>query len=154
MCIAFADLQICRRESPSTNAMLLCRFAKVIAVLGGLIGKSLSISPRTRTFPDTPGDPGSGYLKVNHGLQRRENTHLTAGTITITVAPDPTCGFDVRHEVVTCPISKRCSWESGQINNVFCDLRYIKTTCLDSTDALDPDRCDLDCAEDINTLRW
>ncbi|KAI8713900.1 hypothetical protein NCS52_01235900 [Fusarium sp. LHS14.1] len=133
--------------------MLLYRFAKVIAVLWGLIEKGLSIAPRTRTFHETPGNPGSGYLKVDHGLHRRENTRLTSGTITITVAPDPTCGFDARHDSVTCPISKRCSWESGQINNVFCDLRYIKTTCLDSTDALDPDKCDLDCVEDINTLR-
>ncbi|WAO94651.1 Hypothetical protein NCS54_01224300 [Fusarium falciforme] len=132
--------------------MLLSRFAKVMAVSEGLIGKAISIAPRTRTFPDSVGDPGSGYLRLDHGLHRRENSRLTAGTLTITVAPDPTCGFDVNEESVTCPSSKRCSWESGRIDKVFCDLRYIRTACLDRTDALDPDLCDLDCIEDTNTL--
>lgn len=136
------------------NAMLLSRFAKVMAVWEGLIGKAISIAPRTRTFPDSVGGSDSGYLRLDHGLHRRENSRLTAGTLTITVAPDPTCGFDANEDVVTCPSSKRCSWESGRIDNVFCDLRYIRTTCLDRTDALDPDLCDLDCIEDANTLLW
>lgn len=134
--------------------MLVCRFTKVIAVLGGLIGKATSIAPRTRALPDDLDDQDFEYLGLDHGLHRRQNRRLTSGTLTITVAPDQTCGFDTNEDAVSCPRSKRCSWESGRINHVFCDLRYIQTTCLDRTDALDPDRCDLDCLEDVNTLRW
>ncbi|RSL54309.1 hypothetical protein CEP54_009925 [Fusarium duplospermum] len=111
------------------------------------------MAPRTRAFPDTLENLDSGHLMLDHGLHKRENSRLTSGTLTITVAPDPTCGFDTKEDVVTCPSSKRCSWESGRLDNVFCDLRYIRTACLDRTDALDEDICDLDCLDDVNTLR-
>ncbi|RSM14169.1 hypothetical protein CDV31_005505 [Fusarium ambrosium] len=132
--------------------MLLSRFTKVIAVLG-LIGKAISLAPRTLAPPESLGDLDSGHLGLDHGLHKRENSRLTSGTLTITVAPDPTCGFDTNQDVVTCPSSKRCSWESGRLDNVFCDLRYIRTACLDRTDALDEEICDLDCLDDVNTLR-
>ncbi|KAK7598386.1 hypothetical protein V3481_000018 [Fusarium oxysporum f. sp. vasinfectum] len=77
--------------------------------------------------------------------------NLTTGTLTITVAPDATCGFDGRGSPGwICPSSRRCSWESSDLGLAFCGFAYLATTCIDRTAYTDTDLCDSACLS--NTL--
>ncbi|KAM0438582.1 hypothetical protein ACHAPT_001334 [Fusarium lateritium] len=125
--------------------MLLSKFAKEIAILGMMVAKAVSLSPQTRTLFNNIEDAQPGSPEPEHWLHRRQKSDLTSGTITITVAPDEICGFDSNDYDYYCDTLTRCSWESGEINNMFCDLTEITLGCLDRTYALDPDYCDSDC---------
>ncbi|KAH7019567.1 hypothetical protein EDB80DRAFT_870203 [Ilyonectria destructans] len=87
-------------------------------------------------------------------LRRRQlGSDITSGTISITIAPDETCGFDQFGDTDSawiCQSSRHCSWESGRLNLVFCGLQNLITTCQDSTFAVDTDLCDSACQS--NTL--
>ncbi|KAJ4044317.1 hypothetical protein NW756_004649 [Fusarium oxysporum] len=75
-----------------------------------------------------------------------ELSQLTSGTLTVTVAPDPTCGFTNNDEAVwVCPGGRPCTWEKGQINRFWCAWQQIYTTCLDSTAIFDPAICNSEC---------
>ncbi|KAH6953726.1 hypothetical protein BKA56DRAFT_604744 [Ilyonectria sp. MPI-CAGE-AT-0026] len=83
----------------------------------------------------------------------RAATGIT-GALTITIAPDGTCGFYVggtTESVFTCSGSP-CSWESGQLNAIFCDLGYISTQCFDRNAAENTDICDAACRRNTNNL--
>ncbi|TVY80035.1 hypothetical protein Focb16_v008376 [Fusarium oxysporum f. sp. cubense] len=85
-----------------------------------------------------------------HRLARKrdvdELSQLTSGTLTVTVAPDPTCGFTNNDEAVwVCPGGRPCTWEKGQINRFWCAWQQIYTTCLDSTAIFDPAICNSEC---------
>ncbi|SCO76920.1 uncharacterized protein FRV6_01132 [Fusarium oxysporum] len=72
----------------------------------------------------------------------------TSGTITITIAPDNTCGFDNQGQAFwTCDSGTRCSWESGQINHAFCGWDGLWTTCLNSSIAMDTHLCGKACTQ-------
>lgn len=75
--------------------------------------------------------------------------------LTITVAPDSTCGFITGgYRPMTCINGRACSWESGKLNAIFCGLQKIYTTCLNRDDALDPDICGDSCKSNWFIRRW
>ncbi|KAH8714460.1 hypothetical protein BGZ61DRAFT_476537 [Ilyonectria robusta] len=82
--------------------------------------------------------------------------------LTITVAPDNTCGFITGgYWPMTCINGKTCSWESGKLNAILCGLEGFFTTCLGRDDALDPDICGDSCKSDwhirlctVSSLAW
>lgn len=91
-------------------------------------------------------------------LRRRQlDSDITSGTISITVAPDETCGFDQFGDTDSawiCKSSRHCSWESGRLNLVFCGLQNLITTCQDSTFAIDTDLCDNACQSNTLIGAW
>ncbi|KAF4955695.1 hypothetical protein FGADI_4388 [Fusarium gaditjirri] len=75
-----------------------------------------------------------------------ELSQLTAGTLTVTVAPDPTCGFTSDDEAIyVCAGGRPCTWEKGQINRFWCAWERLYTTCLDSTAFYDNAICNSEC---------
>ncbi|KAH7222688.1 uncharacterized protein BKA55DRAFT_743909 [Fusarium redolens] len=78
--------------------------------------------------------------------RRADVEELISGTITVTVAPDSTCGFNANRDRWTCDEGLRCVWESGKINRVWCESHAVATTCLDRTVYLDPAKCNNECS--------
>lgn len=140
---------------PSTYAMFLHRFAKTIAIVDVLAAKVNSLAPKTLTSFNNLEHARLRSEEPERGLRRRQyDDNLTTGTITVTVAPDETCGFDDQSYRYTCPPSTACSWELDSIADVFCGLEEILTACLDRIDAIDTDICDDDCYWDDYILKW
>ncbi|KAM6516455.1 hypothetical protein FALCPG4_014638 [Fusarium falciforme] len=112
-----------------------------------------ALVPQTHALSTNFDKPQPTSFGSENELHRRlyeYDSELLSGTVTITVAPDPTCGFDENGYDMTCPPSTRCSWQAGKINAVFCGLEDITTTCLDRSKATDTDICDSDCTS--NTI--
>ncbi|KAI3587292.1 hypothetical protein IWW34DRAFT_875175 [Fusarium oxysporum f. sp. albedinis] len=84
-------------------------------------------------------------------LARRDDIEkLISGTLTLTVAPDPTCGYGAFGQDWLCPLGGRCVWESGEINRAWCESgRPPATTCFDSTDYYDPAKCNIGCQNNV-----
>ncbi|KAH7226986.1 hypothetical protein BKA60DRAFT_605192 [Fusarium oxysporum] len=84
-------------------------------------------------------------------LARRDDIEkLISGTLTLTVAPDPTCGYGAFGQDWLCPLGGRCVWESGEINRAWCESgRPPATTCFDSTDYYDPAKCNIECQNNV-----
>ncbi|KAJ4229149.1 hypothetical protein NW759_003872 [Fusarium solani] len=134
--------------------MLLRRFAKAIAIVDILAAKVNSLAPQTLTSFNNLEYARLRSEEPERGLRRRQyDDNLTTGTITVTVAPDETCGFDDQAYRYTCLPSTSCSWELDSIADVFCDFEEILTTCLDRIDATDTDICDDDCSWDDYILK-
>ncbi|KAH6977254.1 hypothetical protein BKA56DRAFT_686956 [Ilyonectria sp. MPI-CAGE-AT-0026] len=82
--------------------------------------------------------------------------------LTITVAPDNTCGFITgEYRTMICGNRRACSWESGKLNAILCGSEAYFTTCLDRDDALDPDICGDSCKSNwhirlctVSSLAW
>lgn len=135
--------------------MLLRRFAKAITIVGIFAAKVNSLSPKTITSFNNLEYARLRSQEPEQGLRRRQYyENLTTGTITVTVAPDETCGFDAQSRLYSCPPLISCSWELDSIADVFCDLDEIVTTCLDRIDANDIYVCDDDCFSDDYILKW
>jgi hypothetical protein len=45
-------------------------------------------------------------------------------------------------------------WENDKYNVAFCGERDFKTACMNSADALNPDKCDEDCRRNTNIQKW
>ncbi|UPL01899.1 hypothetical protein LCI18_012833 [Fusarium solani-melongenae] len=104
-----------------------------------------ALVPQTHALSTNFDKPQPTSFGSENELHRRSyeyDSELLSGTVTITVAPDPTCGFDENGYDMTCPDSTRCSWQAGTINAVFCGLEDITTTCFDRSKATDTDICD------------
>ncbi|KAI6774991.1 hypothetical protein HG530_001749 [Fusarium avenaceum] len=78
-------------------------------------------------------------------LARRVANDITSGTLTVTVSPDRTCGFDGDGQPWTCEGQASCTWESGVVNSFWCGWSHLFTTCYDSTAFTDSSSCDNDC---------
>ncbi|KAM5526577.1 hypothetical protein FOXYSP1_21019 [Fusarium oxysporum f. sp. phaseoli] len=78
--------------------------------------------------------------------RRRGADEVTSGTLTVTVAPDATCGFNGDGDPVwVCSGGRPCTWEAGEINRFWCGWARLITTCYDSTAYLDPAICNSEC---------
>ncbi|RSL46868.1 hypothetical protein CEP54_013647 [Fusarium duplospermum] len=109
----------------------------------GLVCGRTSQAFSTRTSVNILHDTEPEVRELGHQqrLQREDLDDLISGTLTITIAPDATCGaFDGGRSVYTCG-NRPCTWESGVINRVFCHWEHIPTTCLDRTEI-----CDKECS--------
>ncbi|KAM0540717.1 hypothetical protein ACHAPJ_013533 [Fusarium lateritium] len=86
-----------------------------------------------------------------HGIyERAENP--TTEALSITVAPDASCGFYTPNTEYhfTCSPGTRCMWENDKYNLAFCGEKDFKTACMNKNDATDPEKCDEDCRRNSN----
>lgn len=96
---------------------------------------------------------------IPRGLARRDAAAdaaaVTSGTLTVTVAPDATCGFNGDGDPVwVCPQGRPCTWESGEINRFWCGWSRLITTCYDSTAYYDSAICNSDCRANSRNAGW
>ncbi|RSL48902.1 hypothetical protein CEP53_009359 [Fusarium sp. AF-6] len=71
---------------------------------------------------------------------------LRSGTLTITVAPDATCGYDSLDDpALVCETWRRCTWELAAHARVFCGWSNLRKTCLDSSAYFNTELCDSKC---------
>lgn len=87
-------------------------------------------------------------------LARRDADDLTSGTLTVTVSPDRTCGFDGNDKPMSCVREVPCTWESGSINAFWCGWSGLFTTCYDNTAWNDPSSCNADCYSNSRNVFW
>ncbi|KAJ9422453.1 hypothetical protein QL093DRAFT_2315158, partial [Fusarium oxysporum] len=100
--------------------------------------------------PSAPEPTSPARLRaVRHVYARAD---ATTETLSITVAPDNTCGFYTPNTsfFFTCTGGVKCMYENDKYNVAFCGERDFKTACMNSVDALNPDKCDVDCRRNTN----
>ncbi|KAF5245997.1 hypothetical protein FANTH_7087 [Fusarium anthophilum] len=97
-------------------------------------------------------DPLNLLLGHARGLNPRAESEDTA--ITVTIAPDETCGYVGGNEdaPVTCPSSRLCSWAvTGGLGLLACESQ-IYITCLESSRAVNSTRCNDVCQSNTFNL--
>ncbi|KAH7242905.1 hypothetical protein B0J15DRAFT_565816 [Fusarium solani] len=103
-------------------------------------GASQALPPRTLAYAE----PGTESWRSDHEFRRRQDGEsledLISGTLTLTIAPDETCGFYGNGPTYYACGGSACTWESGTINRMFCGWDNLETACFDKTDT-----CDNDC---------
>ncbi|CVL02250.1 hypothetical protein FPRO06_05919 [Fusarium proliferatum] len=100
--------------------------------------------------PSAPEPTSPARLRAIRHVYARADA--TTETLSITVAPDNTCGFYTPNTsfFFTCTGGVRCMYENDKYNVAFCGERDFKTACMNSADALNPDKCDVDCRRNTN----
>ncbi|KAM0200686.1 hypothetical protein ACHAPA_008692 [Fusarium lateritium] len=101
--------------------------------------------------PQAPEPTSPARIRALRSLYGRADGPITE-TLSITVAPDNTCGFYTPNTAYhfTCTAGVKCMWENDKYNVAFCGERDFKTACMNSADALNPDKCDEDCRRNTN----
>ncbi|RSL68682.1 hypothetical protein CEP54_002676 [Fusarium duplospermum] len=94
----------------------------------------------------------SGLQDTNPSLQRLEVRQAASdlakeisGTLTITVAPDATCGYDSTDDPALVCEGRPCTWELAEHARVFCGWTSLRKTCLDSSAYFNTELCDSKC---------
>ncbi|RSL61224.1 hypothetical protein CEP53_005190 [Fusarium sp. AF-6] len=104
-------------------------------------GSSQAFSTRTSDNRLHGTEPQLRELGLRQRRQHEDLDDLISGTLTITIAPDATCGaYNNGRNFLNCG-NRPCTWESGVINRVFCLWEGIYTACLDRTET-----CDEECS--------
>ncbi|KAF5590207.1 hypothetical protein FPCIR_6470 [Fusarium pseudocircinatum] len=100
--------------------------------------------------PSAPEPTSPARLRAIRHVYARADA--TTETLSITVAPDNTCGFYTPNTsfFFTCTGGVKCMYENDKYNVAFCGERDFKTACMNSADALNPDKCDVDCRRNTN----
>ncbi|KAI8725661.1 hypothetical protein NCS52_00137700 [Fusarium sp. LHS14.1] len=117
-----------------------------IAVLIILAGNTAALAPPAATstsdLEDT--DPSLQRLEVRQAAS--DFAEVFSGTLTITVAPDATCGFDsLGDPALVCEPDRSCTWERERHARVFCGWASFRSTCLDSSAYFDTKVCGTEC---------
>jgi hypothetical protein len=104
--------------------------------------------------PSAPEPTSPARLRAIRHVYARADA--TTETLSITVAPDNTCGFYTPNTsfFFTCTGGVKCMYENDKYNVAFCGERDFKTACMNSADALNPDKCDVDCRRNTNIQKW
>ncbi|RSM13595.1 hypothetical protein CDV31_005765 [Fusarium ambrosium] len=114
-----------------------------------LVGNTPVLASPTATSTSGPQD-------TNTSLQRLEAASDLAkelsGTLTITVAPDATCGYDSIDDPALVCEGRPCSWELSRHARIFCGFTSLRKTCLDSWAYHNTKLCDSKCR--TNTLTY
>ncbi|KAF4458159.1 hypothetical protein F53441_10 [Fusarium austroafricanum] len=100
--------------------------------------------------PSAPEPTSPARLRALRHLYEREDA--TTEALNITVAPDNTCGFYTPSTsfFFTCTGGVKCMYENDKYNVAFCGEKDFKTACLNSADALDARKCDVNCRRNTN----
>ncbi|KAF5716417.1 hypothetical protein FMUND_6370 [Fusarium mundagurra] len=100
--------------------------------------------------PSAPEPTSPARLRAIRHVYARADA--TTEILSITVAPDNTCGFYTPNTsfFFTCTGGVKCMYENDKYNVAFCGERDFKTACMNSVDALNPDKCDVDCRRNTN----
>lgn len=115
------------------------------------------------SMPMITADP-MDFLSQVEELRRRElharQEVSSAVELTITLAPDATCGYlSGEFEVpITCTNGKQCAWAQvgdkvGETGLVRCG-QELRVACFESSKAVDTELCDDICQSGFFTLRW
>ncbi|KAF4337359.1 hypothetical protein FBEOM_8743 [Fusarium beomiforme] len=101
--------------------------------------------------PSAPGPTSPARIRVFRNVYERDEV-ATTETLSITVAPDNTCGFYTPNTsfFFTCTVGVKCMYENDKYNVAFCGESDFKTACMNSADALNPDKCGVDCRRNTN----
>ncbi|WZH43242.1 uncharacterized protein QYS62_004244 [Fusarium acuminatum] len=101
--------------------------------------------------PQAPEPTSPARIRALRSLYERADGSITE-TLSITVAPDNTCGFYTPSTAIsfTCASGMKCMWENDKYNIAFCGERDFQTACMNSVDALNTDKCDEDCRRNTN----
>ncbi|CAG7563200.1 unnamed protein product [Fusarium equiseti] len=92
-------------------------------------------------------------LLEGHGVMARRAAATSEMTLTVTIAPDETCGY-LSGSVgvpITCENSGVCMWEEDRLGVIGCSTE-IRTGCVESKTAVDPNLCDDTCQSNIYSL--
>ncbi|KAF7555201.1 hypothetical protein G7Z17_g2396 [Cylindrodendrum hubeiense] len=93
------------------------------------------------------------HLDVRQNTEDAESTTLK---ITITNAPDATCGYistsTGSSNAITCPDRAVCQWEKEYYGLIFCGVENMLTRCIAGDEALDPSLCDEECKNNWSNL--
>ncbi|KAJ4122792.1 hypothetical protein NW768_010237 [Fusarium equiseti] len=81
-------------------------------------------------------------LLQGHGVQARQVSSSSAITLTLTIAPDETCGYlsGSLGVPITCENKARCTWEQDSINVIACSMEFYRQ-CVESKTAVNPRLC-------------
>ena len=115
------------------------------------------------SMPMITADP-MDFLDQVEELRRRQlharQEVSSAIDLTITVAPDATCGYlSGEFEVpITCTNGDDCAWAQigdkvGEAGVMRCGTE-LRATCFESSKAVDTELCDDICQSGFLTLRW
>ncbi|CAM1502650.1 Fc.00g074260.m01.CDS01 [Cosmosporella sp. VM-42] len=141
----------------------MCRFSlsPVVLILGALFDGALAVIPAAKRHgvegarPQPIATPALELLDERL-LRKREESSISELAVTVTIAPDATCGYVSASpsSAMTCANGKACMWESGLLNAVICGdgsnaLAYLH--CLDNDEATN-DACDAACKNDEYNL--
>ncbi|KAF5614339.1 uncharacterized protein FSUBG_219 [Fusarium subglutinans] len=124
------------------------RWLAVAALVSFSLDKTSALEfdlPPSAPEPTSPARLGA----IRHVYVRAD---ATTETLSITVAPDNTCGFYTPNTsfFFTCTGGVKCMYENDKYNVAFCGERDFKTACMNSADALNTDKCDVDCRRNTN----
>ena len=125
------------------------------AVLIILVGKTAALAPPVATSTSGPRDTNPSLQRLEVRQAASDFSELRSGTLTITVAPDATCGYDdLDDPALVCEGGRRCTWELAQHARVFCGWTSLRKTCLDSSAYFNTKLCDSKCRTNELTYSW
>lgn len=142
----------------------MCRFSLLaVLILGALLDSANAAIPPVKRRGVARGEsqPIATPVRVlleKGRLRKREASSISELAVTVTIAPDATCGYVSASpsSAMTCANGKACMWESGLLNAMICGdgsnaVAYLR--CLDGNEATD-DACDAACQSDKYNLLW
>ncbi|KAL8286005.1 hypothetical protein RB597_002881 [Gaeumannomyces tritici] len=88
-------------------------------------------------------------------LRRQGATTMSTTTLTMTYAPDETCGYVSASPGIplTCSQGRGCRWEVKTIKHIMCADQDMFLRCMDRVVALDTRSCDDTCRSNIQILK-
>ncbi|KAH7113650.1 hypothetical protein B0J13DRAFT_574132 [Dactylonectria estremocensis] len=106
--------------------------------------------------PPAPTQPTEAF-KLGQLAERRD-TKLEDHTFTLTIAPNPTCGFlsGSPGNAITCENGQRCFWEQDYLSAIFCGTdsnAEVHLACVERETATNPEFCDNVCQSNRAILR-
>ncbi|KAF4331848.1 hypothetical protein FBEOM_14384 [Fusarium beomiforme] len=117
----------------------------------------LSKRKDVQAFPAMTSGPLDLFEKARllqgHRLRERQASVSSGPGLTLTIAPDETCGY-LSGSVgvpITCQNGAACSWELDVLGVIACSTDVFET-CLESSIAVDQKVCDDVCQSDTWTL--
>ncbi|KAH7112379.1 hypothetical protein EDB81DRAFT_670832 [Dactylonectria macrodidyma] len=134
----------------------ICSIWSIIANCG------LPSEPTQRSrigYNQQPPAPTQSTEDVKWGqLAKRESARPQDRTLTLTLAPDETCGFLSGSPgiAITCENGLQCFWELEYYTAIFCGTdtkAEVHTACVERKTAINPELCDNVCQSDRITLR-
>ncbi|KAH6867777.1 hypothetical protein B0T10DRAFT_419405 [Thelonectria olida] len=133
-------------------------------LLGAMLDNVNAMNPayeareeRVRALPTLTAGPlgllDEARLIQGQGMRPRQDSTSSALSLTLTIAPDRTCGY-LSGEVgvpITCDNGRDCSWEVKALSVIACGTAHY-LQCVESSVAADPDQCNDVCQSDIWNL--
>jgi hypothetical protein len=123
--------------------------------LAALISCYCYLTSALVALPQAPEPTSPPQIKgLDHIYERAEGP--VTETLNVVVAPNNTCGsytpMTGRH--IYCNTGYSCLYETEKYNVAFCANNGIRTSCMNSADAENTDKCDDYCRRNTNIEKW